>query len=85
MEYYSAIKSKDIMYFACKWMELENILSKGGNWMGWGIGKGVKVRIGCRESREERPEIGGRWWWWGTPLGCARDLGCGESPEGLWG
>jgi hypothetical protein len=26
MEYYSAIKSKDIMNFAGKWMELENII-----------------------------------------------------------
>ena len=25
MEYYSAIKNKDIMNFAGKWMELENI------------------------------------------------------------
>jgi hypothetical protein len=25
MEYYSAIKSEDIMNFASKWMELENI------------------------------------------------------------
>jgi hypothetical protein len=28
MEYYSAIKSKDIQSFAGKWMELENILSE---------------------------------------------------------
>jgi hypothetical protein len=28
MEYYSAIKSKDIMKFAGKWMEVENILSE---------------------------------------------------------
>ena len=26
MEYYSAIKNKDIMNFAGKWMELENII-----------------------------------------------------------
>lgn len=26
MEYYSAIKNKDIMNFADKWMELENII-----------------------------------------------------------
>jgi hypothetical protein len=26
MEYYSAIKSKDFMSFAGKWMELENII-----------------------------------------------------------
>jgi hypothetical protein len=26
MEYYSAIKNKDIMSFASKWMELENII-----------------------------------------------------------
>ena len=26
MEYYSAIKNKDIMKFAGKWMELENII-----------------------------------------------------------
>jgi hypothetical protein len=26
MEYYSAIKSKDIMNFAGKWMDLENII-----------------------------------------------------------
>jgi hypothetical protein len=26
MEYYSAIKNKDIMSFAGKWMELENII-----------------------------------------------------------
>jgi hypothetical protein len=26
MEYYSAIKSKDIMNFAGKWMELESII-----------------------------------------------------------
>ena len=26
MEYYSAIENKDIMNFACKWMELENII-----------------------------------------------------------
>jgi hypothetical protein len=26
MEYYSAIKSKDILSFAGKWMELENII-----------------------------------------------------------
>jgi hypothetical protein len=25
MKYYSAFKNKDIMNFACKWMELENI------------------------------------------------------------
>ena len=30
MEYYSATKNEDIMSFACKWMELENvILNKG--------------------------------------------------------
>lgn len=28
MEYYSAIKNKDIMKFEGKWMELENILSE---------------------------------------------------------
>jgi hypothetical protein len=28
MEYYTAIKSKDIMNFADKWKELENILSE---------------------------------------------------------
>jgi hypothetical protein len=28
MEYYSAIKNKDILCFAEKWMELENILSE---------------------------------------------------------
>jgi hypothetical protein len=28
MEYYSAIKNEDIMSFADKWMELENILSE---------------------------------------------------------
>jgi hypothetical protein len=28
LEYYSAVKSKDIMNFAGKWMELENILSE---------------------------------------------------------
>ena len=28
MEYYSAIKNKDIMSFAGKWIELENILSE---------------------------------------------------------
>ena len=28
MEYYSAIKNKDIINFAGKWMELENILSE---------------------------------------------------------
>jgi hypothetical protein len=28
MEYYSAIKNKDIMNFAGKWMELENITSE---------------------------------------------------------
>ena len=29
MEYYSAVKSNDILKFACKWMELEkNILSE---------------------------------------------------------
>ena len=28
IEYYSAIKNKDIMNFAGKWMELENILSE---------------------------------------------------------
>jgi hypothetical protein len=28
MEYYSAIKTKGIMNFAGKWMELENILSE---------------------------------------------------------
>jgi hypothetical protein len=28
MEYYSGIKNKDIMNFAGKWMELENILSE---------------------------------------------------------
>ena len=28
MEYYSAIKNKDIMNFAGIWMELENILSE---------------------------------------------------------
>jgi hypothetical protein len=26
MEYYSAIKNKDIMHFAGKWIELENII-----------------------------------------------------------
>ena len=26
MEYYSALKNKDIMNFACKWIELENII-----------------------------------------------------------
>jgi hypothetical protein len=26
MEYYSAVKNKDIMKFASKWMELENII-----------------------------------------------------------
>jgi hypothetical protein len=26
MEYYSAIKNKDITNFECKWMELENII-----------------------------------------------------------
>jgi hypothetical protein len=26
MEYYSAIKNKDIINFACKWMELEKII-----------------------------------------------------------
>ena len=29
MEYYSAIKNKDIMKFADKWMELENITLSG--------------------------------------------------------
>ena len=30
MDYYSATKNEDIMSFACKWMELENvILNKG--------------------------------------------------------
>ena len=28
MEYYAAIKNKDILSFADKWMELENILSE---------------------------------------------------------
>ena len=28
MEYYSAIKNKDIMKFTGKWMELENIMSE---------------------------------------------------------
>ena len=28
MEYHSAIKNEDIMRFASKWMELENILSE---------------------------------------------------------
>jgi hypothetical protein len=28
MEHYSAIKNEDILSFASKWMELENILSK---------------------------------------------------------
>jgi hypothetical protein len=28
MEYYSAIKNKDIINFSGKWMELENILSE---------------------------------------------------------
>jgi hypothetical protein len=28
MEYYSAIKNEDILNFAGKWMELENILSQ---------------------------------------------------------
>ena len=28
MEYYSAIKNEDILSFAGKWMELENILSE---------------------------------------------------------
>ena len=28
MEYYSAPKNEDILSFACKWMELENILSE---------------------------------------------------------
>jgi len=28
MEYYSALKNKDILNFAAKWMELENILSE---------------------------------------------------------
>jgi hypothetical protein len=26
MQYYSAIKNKDFMSFACKWLELENII-----------------------------------------------------------
>jgi hypothetical protein len=26
MEYYSAPKNEDILSFACKWMELENII-----------------------------------------------------------
>ena len=26
MEYYSAIKNKDVMYFTGKWMKLENII-----------------------------------------------------------
>jgi hypothetical protein len=26
MEYYSAIKNKDIVNFSCKWMGLENII-----------------------------------------------------------
>jgi hypothetical protein len=26
MDYYSAIKNEDIVSFACKWMELENII-----------------------------------------------------------
>jgi hypothetical protein len=26
MEYYSAIKHEEIMCFACKWIELENII-----------------------------------------------------------
>jgi hypothetical protein len=29
IEYYSAIKNKDIMSFAGKWMELENIILSG--------------------------------------------------------
>ena len=37
MEYYSAIESKGIMNFTCKWIELENIIlsntgSKGHAW-----------------------------------------------------
>jgi hypothetical protein len=28
MEYYSAIKNKDIMKFTSKWIELENIMSE---------------------------------------------------------
>jgi len=28
MEYYSAIKNEDILSFACKWVELETILSE---------------------------------------------------------
>jgi hypothetical protein len=28
MEYYSAIKKEDILHFAGKWMELENILNE---------------------------------------------------------
>ena len=31
MEYYSAIKNKDIMNFAGKWMELENIILSEAN------------------------------------------------------
>ena len=30
MEYYSAIKNKDIMSFSGKWMELENIILSEG-------------------------------------------------------
>jgi hypothetical protein len=26
MEYYSAIKNKDILNYVCKWIELENII-----------------------------------------------------------
>jgi hypothetical protein len=32
MEYYSAIKNDDFTNFAGKWMELENIHSKGHEW-----------------------------------------------------
>ena len=32
MGYYSAIKNKDIMNFASKWMELENIILNEVTW-----------------------------------------------------
>jgi hypothetical protein len=35
MEYYSAIKNEDILSFACKWMELENIILNEVTCTGW--------------------------------------------------
>ena len=43
MEFYSAIKNQDIMNFAHKWMELENIILIQNNMHGmWILAKNVQ-------------------------------------------